>query len=70
MKPTAEPVTIRISDEQSVSGLLLAPANAQFPRRGGNPFKAPLAKVQYARTRDYDVRHLRVELTVDVPKLG
>ena len=28
MKPTAEPLTIRISDEQSVSGLLLAPANA------------------------------------------
>lgn len=28
MKPTAEPISIRISDEQSVSGLLLAPANA------------------------------------------
>lgn len=28
MKPTAEPVTIRIDDDQSVSGLLLAPAKA------------------------------------------
>ena len=28
MKPSAEPLTIRISDEQSVSGLLLAPARA------------------------------------------
>lgn len=28
MKPTAEPLTIRISDDRSVSGLLLAPAKA------------------------------------------
>ncbi len=28
MKPSAEPLTIRISDEQRVSGLLLAPARA------------------------------------------
>ena len=28
MKPTAEPLAIRISDDQSVSGLLLAPARA------------------------------------------
>ncbi|MEP7295527.1 MAG: alpha/beta family hydrolase [Burkholderiales bacterium] len=28
MQPTAEPLTVRISDDQSVSGLLLAPAKA------------------------------------------
>ena len=28
MKPDAEPLTIRIGDEQSVSGILLAPAKA------------------------------------------
>ena len=48
---------------------LISPANAQRGR-GGNPFAAPNAKLQYAPDRDYDLQNLAVELKVDYPKLA
>ena len=43
-----------------------SPGSAQRQRRQDNPFEPPTATVHYARSRDYDLKNVRVVLDFDV----
>jgi aminopeptidase N len=47
---------------------LLSPLGNAQPPASTNPFAPPKGKVQVAPERDYDLRHVRVELDIDYPK--
>jgi aminopeptidase N len=56
---------LRIAAFVLLAGLSASPVAAQFQRRSGNPFKPPQAVLQYAPTRTYHVRHLRLIFDID-----
>ena len=47
------------------ASLAALPAQAQFQRSGGNPFAPPNATRHYPRSRDYDLKHMKVVFNIN-----
>ena len=48
--------------------LCIGLTNVVQAQEGGSPFQPPRAKITYAPDRDYDLKHLKVILSVDYGK--